>query len=459
MIIPVMNAVALLATVLVIQNATVLTPAHAIRHASVVIRDGTIVAVGAHVEVPADAQRIDGTGKFLIPGLIDSHVHPGAPGPLDADALKNHPELLQAYRARLPRAFLAFGFTTLIDLDLRPDTLAWFNAAPEHPTLFHCGPALRVTGGYGSRRKDANIADRPEDVPRAVDRVVEAGGICVKTFIEPGFGGATHFEVPSAETLAAIRAEATRRRLVLLIHANDVIAWRPAIAAHADVIAHGLWHWPGDGGGTTPPAEAREVIAAAARAHIAVQPTLQSVYGDLSIFDRSLLDDPRLPMALPPSVMAYLKSDEGRAAQRALGDEYRPLIAKFFGPGDPLAIMSIPAKRATATLRIMNADGVQLLLGSDTPASEGFGNPPGLNGRLELSRWAEAGVPLPKILRAATVDNARVFGLKDRGVIAPGKRADLLLLAADPRKNVAAYDTIDSVILGGVPIAREALER
>ncbi|HLJ74107.1 MAG TPA: amidohydrolase family protein, partial [Thermoanaerobaculia bacterium] len=359
---------------------------------------------------------------------------------------------------QLPRAFLAFGFTTLIDLDLRPDTMAWFNAVTPHPGLFSCGPALRVTGGYGSRLKEANIADTPEQVPHAVDRAVQAGAICIKTFIEPGFGGATHFEVPTRATLAAIRSETTRRGLVLIIHANDVKAWRPAIEdAHTDVIAHGLWHWSGDVRNTTPPAEARDVIAEAARAKVYVQPTLQSVYGDLSIFESSILSDPRLPIALPPSVIAFLKSDEGRAAQKSIQDEYRPLIAKFFGPGEALDFMKIPTKRASATLRIMNADGVKLLFGSDTPANQGFGNPRGLNGRLEMTRWAEAGVPLAKILGAATIENAIAFHLDDRGSIEAGKRADLVLLDADPLKNVDAYDAIDTVILDGVPIARADL--
>jgi len=371
--------------------------------------------------------------------------------------MEKHPELLQAYRTQLPRAFLAFGFTTLVDLDLRPATLSWFNAAPLHPTLYSCGPGLRVTGGYGARLEDANIADKPDQVARAVGRVVEAGGICVKTFIEPGFGGATHFEVPSRDTLAAIRAEATRRGLVLIIHANAVEAWRPAIAAQADVIAHGLWHWSGDRRGTTPPAEAREVIEAAARAHIAVQPTLQAVYGDLSIFDPSILKDPRLAIALPPSVISYLTSDEAQAAQRATQDEYRPILGRLFPGVDPLAVMSIAPKRATETLRIMNADGVKLLFGSDTPSNQGIGNPPGLNGRLEISRWADAGVPLSKILRAATLDNAVAFGLNDRGTIEVGKRADLLLLDADPLKSIAAYDVIDTVFLNGQPLPHAAL--
>ena len=448
-----MNVAGLLLSVLVIQNVTVISPTQRLPNVSVVVRDSTIAEIGKRVDVSPDAQRIDGTGKFLIPGLIDSHVHPGNVGPVD----NRHPELVDAYRAQLPRAFLAFGFTTLIDLDLRPDTPAWFDAVSPHPRLYTCGPGVRVTGGYGSRLKDANIADTPQQVPRAVDRVVEAGGICIKTFFEPGFGGATHFEVPTRDTLQAIRTEATRRGLVLMIHANAVEAWHAALEAHADVIAHGLWHWAGDRRNTTPPAEAREVIAEAARAKVSVQPTLQAVYGDLSIFDPSILNDPRLSIALPAKVIAFLKSDEGRAEQRSIADEYRPLIAKFFGPGDPLAIMSIPTKRATATLRIMVADHVKLLFGSDTPSNQGIGNPPGLNGRLELSRWAEAGVPLAEILRAATLDNANVLGMKDRGTIEVGKRADLLLLAADPLKTIAAYDTIETVFLNGQPLPHAAL--
>ena len=107
---------------------------------------------------------------------------------------------------------------------------------------------------------------------------------------------------------------------------------------------------------------------------------------------------------------------------------------------------------------MMEAGKVKLLFGSDTPSNEGIGNPPGLNGRLELGRWFEAGVPLLRILRAATVDNAVAFGLSaDRGTVEVGKRADLLLLRADPLKTITAYDTIDTILLNGVPIERGSL--
>ncbi len=191
-----------------------------------------------------------------------------------------------------------------------------------------------------------------------------------------------------------------------------------------------------------------------------MQPTLQAVYGDQSIFDRSTLDDPGLAQALPGVIIAYLKSDKGTAAWRAMADEYRQAIAQQFGPKapDPAALIAIPCARATATLRVMVADGVKLLFGTDTPSNLGIGNPPGLNGRRELTRWAEAGVPLPRILRAATLDNAVAFGLAtDVGTVEVGKRADLLLVGANPLDTVTAYDRIETVYLSGRPLARASL--
>jgi imidazolonepropionase-like amidohydrolase len=450
-------------------------------HASVVIRDGRIVDIGTGLVAGPRARRIDGRGRFLVPGLIDSHVHLDHMAPLDEGAAATRPELVRSFRAQLPRAYLAFGFTTLVDLDLPDPALAWFNAAPVHPRLFHSGRGVRIVGGYmapsvpaAAAANDANLVyeaaqatrwpaalDPGDYTPaRAVDRVVAAGGICVKTFVEPGFGGAAHWPVPRPETLAALRAAARRRGLMLVVHANGVESWRAAVEARADVIAHGLWHWPGDQLGTTPLSEATDVVRAAARAGTWVQPTLQAVYGDQAVFDRSLLDDPRLRAALPSDVVSYLQGAEAYAAWRAIADEYRTAIARVFGPAspDPAAVMAIAPARATTMLKVMLGENVKLLFGTDTPSNEGIGNPPGLNGRLELGRWLDAGVPLPRILRAATLDNAQAFGLSaDLGTVSVGKRADLLLLGANPLETIAAYDRIEIVFLNGVPVPRASL--
>ena len=445
-----------LAAAILIQGVTLISPERTTADTDVLIRDGKIAKIAKHIAAGDDVRRIDGRGKYLIPGLIDSHTHPGSQGPLDEGALEKHPELLAAYRAQLPLSYLKFGFTTIVDLDLRPQTLPWFNSAPIHPTLLHCGPAVKVAGGYGARHptKDTNLVDEKEHTPKlAVDRVVEAGGVCVKTFVEPGFGGAAHWPVPSAATLDALRDEAHKHGLLFIVHANGVGPWRAAIDAHADIIAHGLWHWPGPFTDATPPQSARDVIRAAAKAHIAVQPTLQALFGDLSIFDPAVLDDPRYARSVPPSVLAYLKSSEGEAARLAMADEYRQAIRGLMKTDDTMSVMSLAPKRAVETLRIMLADDVHLLFGSDTPSNEGIGNPPGFNGRLEISRWADAGVPLARILRAATIDNARMFKLNDRGTIEVGKRADVLLLRENPLKSVSAYDTIELVILNGEVVA------
>jgi imidazolonepropionase-like amidohydrolase len=202
------------------------------------------------------------------------------------------------------------------------------------------------------------------------------------------------------------------------------------------------------------------MVETAARARVGVQPTLQAVYGDESIFDWSILDNPRLLESMPGVVVTYLHGEEARTARRAIADEYRQAVTRLFAPRMPDAAqaMSVAPARASATLRLMLAQGVKVLLGTDTPSNEGIGNPPGLNGRIEMQRWLEAGAPLPLILRAATLDNAEAFGLSAQiGTIEVGKHADLLLLRADPLQTIAAYDAIETIILDGQPIARASL--
>jgi imidazolonepropionase-like amidohydrolase len=460
----------------VVENVTLISPERAapLLHADVAIRDGRIAQIGTNLVAGPHARRIDGSGRFLIPGLIDSHVHAGHSAALDDDAIDAHSELWAAYRAQVPRAYLAFGFTSIVDLDLAPSDRAWFEGTPLHPRFYSCGRGVKAAGGYMafnvpplSSPNFPNLVYEPKEAEhwpktldpadytaeRAVSRAADAGAICVKAFVESGFG---MFNWPylHTETLQKIQAAAKAHKLVLMVHANSVDSWRSALDAHADIIAHGLWVWPGDVGNSVPPAAASNVVAEAARSGTRVQPTMQTVAGEHAIIDPSLLDDPRLLMALPPAVIGYLRSAEGVKARTALLQEYRKASPP---PGfEPLLTAAI--ERTRATFKLMLQDHVSLVFGSDTPGVDGFGNPPGLNGRLELQNWADAGAPLSLILRAATLDNATALGLShDLGSIEVGKRADLLLLKENPLANVSAYDSIETIFLNGESIAREAL--
>ena len=461
---------------MVIENVTLISPERAtpLLRANVVIRDGQIVEVGTKLVAGPQTRRIDGRGQFLIPGLIDSHVHVGHSAALDDDAIGAHPELWAAYRAQVPRAYLAFGFTSVVDLDTTPTDKAWFEGTPLHPTFYSCGAGIKVAGGYmafdvptPSAPNFPNLVYEPKEADhwpksltpsdytpeRAVSRAADAGAICVKAFVESGFG-VFNWPYLHTGTLQKIQAVAKERKLVLIVHANSVDSWQSALDAHADIIAHGLWVWPGDFGNSAPPPAASNVIAAASRLKTRVQPTLQTVAGERAMIDPALLNDPRLAMALPPGVIAYLRSAQGVKARNALLDEYRKASPP---PGfEPLLKATI--ERTRATFKIMLQEHVPLIFGSDTPGVDGFGNPPGLNGRFELQNWADAGAPLTLILRAATLDNAIALGLShELGSIEVGKRADLLLLKENPLTNVSAYDSIKTIFLDGEPIAREDL--
>jgi len=283
---------------------------------------------------------------------------------------------------------------------------------------------------------------------------VAAQAICIKVFFESGFG-VFSWPTPRPETLTALHEAAARRHLPMVVHANSSDAWRAALSAGAEIIAHGLWQWPGNKADATPPDTARAVIREAARRGAFVQPTLRVVYGEEALFDAATVDDPRFALAMPPALIGYLHSAEAVRARQAVADGYRQV--------EPRVAELLPAyeARASATLSQMHAAKVRLILGTDTPSGEGVegvGNPPGLNGYLEMLIWARAGIPPAALLRAATLENARAFGLDtELGSIEVGKRADLLLLTADPLEDVKAYETIATVILGGRVLQRAEL--
>ena len=125
---------------LVVADVTVVSPERAapLQHAYVRITNGRVAEVSAR---PLRGEReIDGTGRYLIPGLIDSHVHlavpPGFPAAMTREQATAHPEVVAVTLAQDPKSYLFFGFTTVVDLVGSGDRTAQWNALELRPDAY-----------------------------------------------------------------------------------------------------------------------------------------------------------------------------------------------------------------------------------------------------------------------------------------------------------------------------------
>lgn len=466
---------------LLIRNVTIASPerARASTPVSVHIDDrGRIAEIAARPSRRALRARrtIDGDGHFLAPGLIDGHTHlDEIPGMIPEQEAR-HPEIAAAARRQLPLSYLYHGFTTVIDLNGRPGPIAAWNAAPLRPQAYYCGGAP-VFDGYpmsylprplryrimpyflfDPARADAFPAgfDPAAHSPEAVTaRMQGDGAICVKTYYEPGFGGAGGLPVPSVALIRRLAAAAHARHMPLLLHANSQAAQAFGLEAGVDAFVHGIWKWDERDAAAMPPGVAAVLDAVAAR-RLGWQPTFQVLYGERDLFDPAFLSDPALAEVLPRSLIDWYSAPDGQWWRtRMLGAAYirADVEADRWQRIDADAI-----ERLAQALAYLARRDARLLFGSDTPSDPTYANPPGLNGRRELGRWIAAGATPAQAFRAATIANAEFFGLdREIGTVAVGKRADLILLARNPMTDATAYDTIEQVIVNGRPIARATL--
>jgi imidazolonepropionase-like amidohydrolase len=465
---------------LLIEQVSVVSPQYQSAQAkqNVLIRDDRIVAVSARKLTPGSgATRIDGRGKFLTPGIMDSHVHfndaPGMPLVEDDPALN---AIREEYGRQQPRSYLYHGVTQVLEMGIMPVLADAFEAQPQHPDLFRCGatfvlggyptslmpPAMQVRANPNFIYEPANAAKYPlppgmdaaKHTPEAViDRLAADGVRCIKIAIEDGFGGASDWPLMSQETLKRVRAATRKRGLLLLAHANAIDSQRVAVAAEVDVLVHGVWNWneysTNEG---VPPAIAAHLRSIHAK-KIGYQPTFRVIAGLSDLFREDTLKDPAYAKVVPASLLKWYGTPE----------------AQWFKEEMRKSVGGVPDMKAMHIFLQTNAQGMRaakylfdlghpMLLGSDTPSAPTYGNQPGYDTYREMRMMAQSGIPLPAILRAATINNARQFHLdKDYGTVEAGKIANLLLLTANPLETVRAWTSIDQVILRGSAIKRESL--
>jgi Amidohydrolase family len=450
-----------------------------IQKGSVLIENGRIVSVertkGA--KKPAGARVVLGKGQFLIPGLIDSHVHLTLVPGMSDEQSANKSEIVKAYFQQLPRSYLYYGYTTVVDLGVAVDhqKLEDFSEAPLHPDLYTCGDALVLANGYPMSfwpsetrfrlfpnflydpEQASNIPPEykpPDHTPAtAVAAVKRSGGICVKTFFEHGFGRNANLPVISASVLADIRKDANQSGLVLILHANSFEAQKFGVDGDVNILAHGMWNWGDFNNRDQLPTEIAKLLDRIVEKRTGYQPTIQVSYARSAYFDADYLKMPAISKVVPAEMLDWLNSGDGKSFKKVLaGDSSTPdsVTVQQFEQG--------PFRRVRQVVAYLARKNANFLFGTDTPSMPSYGNLPGLNGNLEMHQLHKAGLSLAQIFKAATINNAREFKLDSQlGTIEPGKIANLVLLKKSPLESMDAYDSIVTVWVHGRSVSRDSL--
>jgi imidazolonepropionase-like amidohydrolase len=459
-----------------IEHVTIVSPEQPspLRDVEVYIHDGRIASIatsgapGPTAGATSTVTTIDGTGLYLAPGLIDSHVHLGAiPGMTDEQEAR-HPEIAKLARDQIPRSYLLYGFTTLVDLISTPQRMARWKDHDVVPDTYFCGGAA-VMDGYPMNYLpkpvrylvfpymliEPDTAAPPDVAPEmhtpatVVARMKADGAICVKTFYEHGFAGVRNLPVPKAETIRELVQAAHAAGLPVLIHASSTEAQAFGLETGVDIMAHGLWDW-NETSTVTEPA-AKTILDGVVAKNVGWQPTIQVLYGERDLFSTTFLSDPLLARVLPSGLIDWYRSAEGQwfhdvRAERFHGKDRDPKTVE----AEVNERLALPIDRVTNATTYLKSHGGRLLFGTDTPSGPIYANPPGLNGWLEMHRLVAAGETPEQIFRSATLSNAQALKLDgDIATVQVGKRANLLLLREDPTQTIEAYAGIVKVLLGG----------
>lgn len=377
----------------------------------VLIQSGRIAKMGPSLTAPAGAVTIDGRGKTLLPGLIDSHTHTWG------DASKTA---------------LMFGVTT--ELDMFSDAAAARAAraeqvagkANDRADLFSAGTLVTVPKGHGTEYgMTIPTITEPDSAQAFVDARIAEGSDYIKLVYDDGHTYGMSFPTLSKETMRAVIAAAHKRGKLAVVHIGDLAGARDAVDAGAD----GLVHLFVD---HAPDPEFGKLVASH---HAFVTPTLtvlKSITGEGG----------GAPLTTDARMVPFLTKND------------RMVLAQGFPPRAGAPSKSYEA--AETSIKQLRAAGVPILAGTDA------GNPGTSHGAAlhrELELLVKAGLTPAEALAAATSVPAKVYRLGDRGRIATGMRADLVLVNGDPAADITATRAIDGVWKQGVRADRDSFAK
>jgi imidazolonepropionase-like amidohydrolase len=401
---------------------------------TVIVRDGIIVSVGpaATAVIPRDATVIGARGQYLMPGLVDAHVH------LE---YFDDPGVLAL--------FLANGITTVRNMDGRPYLLEWRRRIASGelpgPTIYSAGPIL---DGSPPARDDNMAVATAAEARAAVGAQDSAGYDFIKLYTNL-----------SPEAYAAAIGEARARRMTVAGHVPRRVSLRDALTSGQHSVEHladfdelvesdsspvrGRFDWsklylamPADSFRMT--SAAREVAAAG----IWIVPT--AIQADRAVANA---DSVRSWLARPEA--SYI-SAEGRE----FWEQQAARTAARLDSADWVTVARGRANRR-AMIRALHAAGANVAVGTDTP------NPfvvPGFSIHEELANFTAAGFSPLEALAAATRKPARLLGAMDStGTVEVGKYADLLLLPGNPLLDLTVLRRPSGVMIRGTWLTAQQL--
>lgn len=373
---------------------------HMLEHQDVTVTDGIITAV-KKTGGAAPAGAIDGRGKTLLPGLIDAHTH------------------IMGQAQSLKQA-LIFGVTTELDMfnmvqsnqDIKAqETAGKMNDAAD---LRSAGILATAPKGHGTEYGfPIPTLTKPEEAQRWVDDRIAEGSDYIKIVRDDGSTYGLTFPTLDNDMLRALVDAAHKRKKLAVVHIGTLDDALAAIKAGADGLAH-LWvgQQPGPGFG-----------------HIAAQQKI-FVIPTLSVLTSIAHTDYDSTLAADSALGLYLTSADKRALQSSF----------------PVSASTLDYTAAESAIKQLKAEQVPILAGTDA-GNPGTAHGASMHGEMEL--LVKAGLTPMEALSAATANGAKAFHLNDRGRIAKGKRADLLLVDGDPTVDIRATRRIVAVWKNG----------
>lgn len=416
-----------------IENVTLIdgTGRPAAEGASVLIEGDRIARIArGTIEAPRGTRRIDGSGKFLIPGLMDIHVHLRGAVEVGKDGLiegeHDNQRGIQALQG-----YLYSGVTTIYDVGNVPDFIYGLRQRERSgdlvaPRIHATGGIVTYPGSHGSGPGATLVDDWPEAIP-ALEAHIARGPDMVKfTLEERGWGARPLIPLLPLDLLQNMIEFYNERGIRTTVHASSELRVRQAIYAGIDSLAHPVIQGP--------ITESFAKLMAARKIPMATTLTIGENYSRLAEHPE-YLDQ--------PLYRAVLDAEEIEELQTETAARFRDQAWTWW--------MKLMTPIAQENLRQIHAAGGVLALGTDQSAG------PAVHREMEL--LAAAGIAPIDVIRIATLNAATLLGrAHDLGSIEEGKIADLVLLGADPASAIDNAKQIESVIKAGQIIDRSALD-